>query len=141
MEAFERFHARIAALHAPEVADVHLTIAQLKALYLVAAAGPIRISTLAVRLGTAVSTTSGVVDRLVGMGLLERLEDTADRRQVLVSATAEAQRQLEEMSELGRERMRDLLLRLHTAAEIETVERAVSLLTDAAATITEDTTP
>jgi DNA-binding MarR family transcriptional regulator len=138
MEAFERFRGRIAALHAPEMADVHLTLAQLKALYLVAATGPIRISALAVQLGTAVSTTSGVVDRLVGMQLLERVESTADRRQVLVSATPEALRRLEEMSELGRERMRDLLLRLPTTTDVATVERAVRLLADAAATITED---
>ncbi len=138
MEAFERFHERITALHAPEMADVHLTLAQLKALYLVAATGPIRISTLAVQLGTAVSTTSGVVDRLVGMELLERVGSPADRRQVLVRATPEALRRLEEMSELGRERMRDLLVRLPTATDIETVARAVRLLTDAAATITEE---
>ncbi len=139
MEAYERFHRRIAALHAPEVADLHVTLAQIKTLYLVAASGPIRISALAVRLGTAVSTTSGVVDRLVGIGLLERCEDASDRRQVLVSATHKAIQQLEDMSELGRERMRELLLRLPTADDVATVEQALSLLADAAASLTGDT--
>lgn len=95
---------------------------------------------LAVRLGTALSTTSGVVDRLVGMGLLQRAVDPDDRRQVLVQSTPEAQRQLERMSELSRDRMRDLLGRLSSVADIEIVERAVRLLAAAAATITEDTT-
>ncbi len=138
MAAYEEFHRQIAALHAPEIADLHLTLAQVKALYLVAATGPIRMGALAVRLGTAQSTTSGVVDRLVNMGLLRRTADPRDRRQVLMQATPEALRTIEDMSELGRERMRELLLRLPSAADIETVERAVRLLAAAAATITED---
>lgn len=116
-----------------------MTVAQIKALYVVAASGPIRMSALAVRLGTALSTTSGVVDRLVGMGLLERSVDPEDRRQVLVQTTPEAHRQLEHMSELSRDRMRDLLGRLRSMADIEIVERALRLLAAAAATITEDT--
>lgn len=130
---------QITALHAPEIADLHITLAQLKTLYVVGASGPIRMGSLAVRLGTALSTTSGVVDRLVGMGLLQRAVDPDDRRQVLVESTPEAHRQLERMSELSRDRMRDLLGRLSSVADVETVERAVRLLAGAAATITEDT--
>lgn len=135
LEAFDRFHEHIAALHAPELVDLNLTLAQLKTVYLVAATGPIHMGSLAARLGTALSTTSGVVDRLVQAGMLERGADPADRRGVIVRATPSAVTLLEEMSELGRGRMRDLLARLRTVDEIETVERAVRLLTDAAAEI------
>lgn len=96
---------------------------------------------LAVQLGTALSTTSGVVDRLVQIGLLERLEDPTDRRQVLVRATPVAVAQLERMSELGRGRMRELLLRMPTANDIATVGRAIGLMADAAAQLNEEPTP
>ena len=138
LTAYDRFHERITALHAPEVADLNLTLAQLKAIYLVAAAGSIRMGALAVQLGTALSTTSGVVDRLVQLGLLERLEDPSDRRQVLVRATAAALQQLESMSELGRGRIRELVLRLSTPADIDIVKQALNLLADAAAELNED---
>lgn len=136
--AYDRFHQRIASLHAPEVADLNLTLAQLKAIYLVAAAGSIRMGALAVQLGTAVSTTSGVVDRLVQLGMLERLDDPSDRRQVLVRAAPAALSQLESMSELGRGRIRELIQRLPTSADIEIVKQALNLLADAAAELNED---
>jgi DNA-binding MarR family transcriptional regulator len=121
------------------MAELNLTLAQLKAIYLVAAAGSIRMGSLAVQLGTALSTTSGVVDRLVQLRLLERLEDPSDRRQVLVRATPAALEQLESMSELGRGRFRELLLRLPTTDEIALVERAITLLADAAGELNEGT--
>jgi len=138
LTAYDRFHERITSLHAPEVADLNLTLAQLKAIYLVAAAGSIRMGSLAVQLGTALSTTSGVVDRLVQLELLERLEDPSDRRQVLVRATTAALQQLESMSELGRGRIRELVLRLSTPADIDIVKQALNLLADAAAELNED---
>jgi DNA-binding MarR family transcriptional regulator len=54
-----------------------------------------RMSEVAERMGTTASTASGVVDGLVQRGLVDRVEDPADRRQVLVRATAAAQEQLE----------------------------------------------
>jgi len=138
LTAYDRFHERIASLHAPEVAELNLTLAQLKATYVVAAAGSIRMGSLAVQLGTALSTTSGVVDRLVQLGLLERLEEPSDRRQVLVRATKVARQQLESMSELGRGRIRELVLRLSTPADIDIVKQAINLLADAAAELNED---
>ena len=132
MEAFEAFQREMSVLHAPEFADLSLTLAQLKAIYLVATAGPMRMSDLAAHLGTAPSTASGLVDRLVQMGLLDRAEDPANRRQVLVRATPTAVEQIQAMSELNRDRMRQMLTRLQTVEEIETIERALRLMTGAA---------
>ncbi len=138
MQAHEVFHRQMSALHAPELLELNLTLAQLKAVYLVAATGPIRMSALSVQLGTAISTTSGVVDRLVQAGMLARTEDPADRRQVLVAATPSALQQLEDLSELGRDRMRQLLNRLASVKEIETIEAAVRLLGEAATATNEE---
>jgi DNA-binding MarR family transcriptional regulator len=139
MEAYEVFHRRMVAVHTPEVVDVSLTLAQLKVIYVVAAAGPLSMGALSEHLGTALSTTSGTVDRLVRRGLLERHEDPSDRRQVLVRATPTALEQVEQMSELGRSRMRDLLGRLPSDADVETIERAIRILSDAVADLTKET--
>ena len=139
MDAYERFHQRMVALNSPDLVDMNLTLAQLKAIYVVAAAGSLSMGALSERLGTALSTTSGTVDRLVRRGLLERAEDPTDRRQVIVRTTDEALEQIEHMSELGRARMRDMLVRLPTDADVETIERAISLLTDAVADPSEET--
>ena len=138
MEAYERFHQRMVALNTPNLVDMSLTLAQLKAIYVVAAAGPLSMGALSERLGLALSTTSGTVDRLVQRGLLERTEDPRDRRQVIVRATEAAQDQIEHMSELGRARMRDLLFQLPSDADVATIERAISLMTDAVGDQTEE---
>ena len=72
-------------------------------------------SELAARLGVTSSTATGLVDRLVELGLLARHDDPADRRQVVVSATPEAQANLEHFRELNSRRMRELLERLAPA--------------------------
>jgi DNA-binding MarR family transcriptional regulator len=131
--AYDRLHRLLAPAHTSDVLDLELTLAQLKTLYVAAATGPIRMGDLAVRLGTALSTTSGVVERLVQVGMLERFEDPADRRQVLVRATEVAQRRLDAINELGRERLHELLARMKTADDLATVERAIELLTEAVA--------
>ena len=141
MDAFDDFQREISALHAPELADLSLTLGQLKAIYIVATAGPMRMGDLAIQMGTAPSTASGLVDRLVGMGLLERSADPASRRQVLVTATSTAMEQMQAMSELNRDRMRQLLGRLRSLEDIETIERAMQLMTDAARDMSKETNP
>ncbi len=133
MAAYDRLHRLLAPMHASDLLDLDLTVAQLKTLYVAAAAGPIRMSELAVRLGTAASTTSEVVERLVQLELLERIDDPSDRRQVLVRATPGARERLDRINELGRDRLRELLVTLPGAEDLETVERAIHLLTEAAA--------
>ena len=134
VEAYDRLHRLLAPMHASDVLELDLTIAQLKTLYVAAMAGPIRMSELAVRLGTAVSTTSGVVDRLVQLDMLERLDDPSDRRQVLVRATPQARQRLDRINELGRGRLRELLASLRDPRDLATVEHAIQILTDAVAT-------
>ena len=138
--AFDRFHATLSRLHVPHFLELSLTLAQLKALYLIVTNGPMRMTEIAERLGTAPSTSTGVVDGLVQLGLLERHEDPADRRQVVVEATAAARERLEDFSELGRGRLRAMLARVERDKDLRTIERALTLLTDAASGIDEDTT-
>jgi DNA-binding MarR family transcriptional regulator len=129
---FDGLMHRLMATHAPELGLFELTMSQTKALYLVVAAGQLRMSELAGRIGVTSSTATGVVDGLVGHGLLVRHEDPSDRRQVVVTATAEAEATLESFRELSSRRMRELLTHVD-AADLAVVEHAIRLL-DAAVT-------
>jgi DNA-binding MarR family transcriptional regulator len=138
MEAFGRFQGELMRMHAPHLLELSLTMAQMRALYLVTAEGPMRMSEVAVRLGTAASTTTGVVDGLVQLALLERGEDPKDRRQVLVRTTPAGRERLEDFHELGRGRLLEMLEHIGDPAGLATVERALTLLTDAAQRLHED---
>lgn len=136
MSAFDGLMHRLMATHAPELGMFELTMSQTKALYLIVAAGQLRMSELAARLGVTSSTATGVVDGLVGHGFLVRHEDPSDRRQVVVKATAEAEATLESFRELNSSRMRKLLIHID-AGDIPVIERAIELL---GAAVTADAT-
>jgi DNA-binding MarR family transcriptional regulator len=96
-------------------------------------------SEVAERMGTTPSTASGVIDGLAQRGLVDRVEDPTDRRQVFVRATAAAQEQLDHVHELGRGQLRQMLAGVDSTDDLATIERAIEILTAAAAT-TEDRT-
>lgn len=124
---FDRLMHALMATHAPELNAVDLTMSQTKALYLVIAAGQLRMSELATRLGVTSSTATGLVDRLVELGHLARHEEPSDRRQVVVTATPEAEGNLERFRELNSRRMRELLEGIH-GTDLATIERALLIL-------------
>ena len=132
MAAFEAFQQRLMALHAVEFANLEITMAQAKLLYVVTAAGELSMSETAQRLGITVSTASGAVDRLVELGLLERSDDPTNRRQVRVSVTETGRRTLEQLQELNTRQLRDLFQRV-SDEDLEVVERATLILAEAAA--------
>jgi DNA-binding MarR family transcriptional regulator len=113
--------------HAPEFTEVGITMAQAKVLYVVMAAGGLRMSELAARLGVGSSSASGLADRLVELGLLRRRDDPDDRRQVVVTTTPEAVSLLERFRELNQRQLRELLGRLDPD-ELATVDRSLDIL-------------
>lgn len=127
VSVFDRLMHALMATHAPELNAIDLTMSQTKALYLVIAAGQLRMSELAARLGVTSSTATGLVDRLVELGHLARHEEPTDRRQVVVTATPDAEANLERFRELNSRRMREMLERID-GADLATVERALLIL-------------
>ena len=126
--------------HAPEFTEVGVTMAQAKVLYVVAAAGELRMSELASRLGVGMSAASEQVDRLVDLGFLTRRSDAADRRQVVVTTTPAAVELLERFRELNQRQLRELLERLD-ADELAVVDRSIEIFADAmdrTATVTDN---
>ena len=132
LAVFDRFMHRLMATHAPELNTLDLTMAQTKAVYVILATGQLRMSELAARLGVTSYTATGLVDRLVELGLLERREDPADRRQVVVTATASAEASMEHLRELNSHRLRELLARIEPG-DLSVVRRAIVILDDAVA--------
>jgi DNA-binding MarR family transcriptional regulator len=64
-----------------------ITLPQLRALVLLASGGRTRIGALAQSLGVHQSTFTRTTDRLVNAGLVRRLENPDNRREVIVEAT------------------------------------------------------
>ncbi len=89
-------------------------------------------SELVARLRVTPSTTSGLVEKLVDQGLAVRADDTADRRQVIVSVTPAGLELMERFREFNARQLRGLLQTL-PEADLDTVERALTILRDATA--------
>ena len=140
VDRFDAFMHRLMASHAPELNAIELTMSQTKALYLVVAAGHLRMSELAAGLGVTSSTATGTVDRLVELGLVERREEPADRRQVVVTPTTAASELLERLRELNSARMREMLARID-AADLPIIDHAIQLLDAAVAAEAADPVP
>ena len=131
LEAFEVLQQRLMAVHAPEFTSVDLTMAQAKLLYVVTASGDLSMSEIAHRLGVTISTASGAVDHLVSVGLLSRVDDPANRRQVVVSVTPFGLETLEQLRELGTRQLRTLLEAVRDDGDLALIERAMRILSDA----------
>ena len=127
VERYDALMHRLIGAHAPEFTEVGVTMAQAKVLYVVLAAGELRMSELAARLGVGSSSASGLADRLVELGLLRRHDDPDDRRQVVVTTTPEAVALLERFRELNQRQLRQLLGHLD-AGELDVVGHSIDIL-------------
>jgi DNA-binding MarR family transcriptional regulator len=127
VQGYDRMMHRLIGGHATEFTEVGITMTQAKLLYVVMAAGRLRMSELAARLGIGSSSATELADRLVELGLLRRHADPDDRRQVVVTATAEAEELLERFRELNLRQLRELLGRLD-AGELAVVDRSLAVL-------------
>lgn len=97
------------ALHA------ELTMAQFRALLVLAHEAPLAIGALGEKLGIGLPAASRIVDRMVQDGLVDRSDDPTDRRRALVRLSPRGQQAIDRIHQ-GRQsiqgRMRGLLLKL-----------------------------
>ncbi|MDE6107314.1 MAG: MarR family transcriptional regulator [Oscillospiraceae bacterium] len=94
--------------------------------------GPMPISKLAERIGSANSTTSGVVDRLERLGLARRVRSSADHRVITVEATAKY-RTMRKQTEMDVSEYFESLLSTLSPKEQKTVTEGLRLLDKALA--------
>lgn len=101
IEAIAASSRALIGLAARSIAEtgVDLTLPQYRALVVLATRGPQRMSTLASQVGLAPSSTTRLVERLERKGYAERRPSLESRREIAVLATAEGQRQIDEVME------------------------------------------
>ena len=105
---------------------VELTIPQLRTVNFLSR-GPERMTEIAAFLGVGLSSATGMVDRLVEKGLVERTHDRSDRRVVTCRLTDEGSRVFRQHLQIGRshaERMADML----EEHELEKIVEAMEIL-------------
>ena len=88
------------------------TIAQYRALVVLASRGPQRLVDLAAALQVTPSTAGRMCDRLVRKSMIRRHRARADRREVLISITPACRRVVDQATSTRRELLADVLGRL-----------------------------
>ena len=106
---------------------LNLTFPQALVLSVLGSEGPMPISQLAERTGSANSTVSGIVDRLEKLELAKRTRSAADRRVIYVEATP-GYKDLRDRAETGVNEYFDGLLDTLEAGERESIGHALELL-------------
>jgi DNA-binding MarR family transcriptional regulator len=94
---------------AHEWLEIDLTMPQAKTLVLLYSDGVARMGQLASSLGVTLSTVTGIIDRLVEHGMVQRLEQPQDRRLVVCRLTSRGSETVERLHPPGRGRMANLL--------------------------------
>jgi DNA-binding MarR family transcriptional regulator len=107
------------------------TIAQYRALVVLASRGPQRMADLAGALGVAPSTAGRMCDRLVRKGLTRRHRARTDRRTVLVSVTAAGRHVVDQATARRRTLIADILAKLPAGTQQAAAE-ALAAFADAA---------
>jgi DNA-binding MarR family transcriptional regulator len=137
---FQALMQHIAGSSAPEFLGLEVTMPQAKVLYLVSLQPGIPMSAIAAELGVGSSAVTGLVDRLVALGHVQRHEDPQDRRQQLVTLTEAGAVALDRMHQLRGEMLRRLLAGL-TATELDAVRTSLMALDREARRLADSASP
>jgi len=106
----ERQVGRIMGQRAPSVwIDSGLSLTQLRSLFLIANKGSTNFRKLAEALEVTPSNVTGVVDRLVEQGLVSRVQNPEDRREMTLQATDKGKALVSNIKEAGIKRMTQIL--------------------------------
>jgi DNA-binding MarR family transcriptional regulator len=89
-----------------------LSVNQFRALVILASRGPLHSAALAQEMGLHPSNATRTCDRLVALGLLDRLENPADRRHLLLTLTRDGKSVVRSVTNRRRRAIRDILARM-----------------------------
>ena len=112
-------------------AELELTLGQLECLHAISHLDAPSMSDLSLELDLPPSSVTGIVDRLVAAGKVQRESDPDDRRVVRVSLTTQGRRERDRHRRLRRERLAKLLAGLNDE-ELRELHAALTLVSDAA---------
>ncbi|MEA2536433.1 MAG: hypothetical protein QOF11_667 [Chloroflexota bacterium] len=102
-----------------------VSMTHLHVMWRIEESGELPMSRLAEVLDVSLSNATGLIDRMVERGLIERIRPEDDRRVVLVGLTAAGRAVLDEMQIMKRDLMDDVLGRLD-ARQLERLHSALS---------------
>lgn len=115
-------------------AQLGMTTPQVKTLVFLDDRGPARMGMIASHLGTSLSATTSVVDRLVQKGMLERASDPTDRRVVICELTSTGRDAVDRFWRLGEDRLVPVT-ELLSADDLQAAVRGLELMRGAAETV------
>jgi len=118
----------------------HVTFAQLRALVIIGARGPMNLATLAEGLGVNPSNASRTCDRLVEHGYVDRSEHPDDRRNVALTLTPEGERALDDVMERRRAVLERVVRRMSGDDQL-LLGRAMAAFSAAADELTDEGEP
>ena len=138
LQSFELLMQHVARWRQVDLADVEVTMPQARCLMYVAISPSISISALAAHLRIGLPAASGLVERLVEAGHLERNPDTHDRRQQLLTLTEQGRALVDRFHELPAEKLGELIANL-SLEELRGLRAGVAAIEREARRIADDT--
>lgn len=108
-------------------AKLDLTMPQMKVLMILSSRKEATVGTLAETMGASLSNMTGILDRLVTQGLVERVPSQSDRRSILIRLTDNARQIFRQLNQSGFERF-NLIIDNLTSEDREIVERGLRIL-------------
>jgi DNA-binding MarR family transcriptional regulator len=116
------WHGQKHAIHTLTRPEIGLTMPQMVTLLAIYDRGSCRMGALADATQQSGGTLTGIVDRLIDDGLVERVRSVNDRRVIEVTLTAEGQARVQQVLEARREDMERILTHFE-GEEIDQFER------------------
>jgi|GEM_PF-892330 len=114
-------------------AEIHVTLSQMQILMTVHDLGKASISTLARQRKVSLPTVTGITERMIKQGLLERVFDSRDRRKVLLQLTETGKKVIKALLTAIKNRWKKILLFLsqeEQEAFLKAVKRMVEVLNE-----------
>lgn len=129
MLAASRVLVAVAARSMEAVEDV-LTMTQFRAMVVIVTRGPLHVAALAEAMQVHPSNATRTLDRLVGQGLVDRVENADDRRHLTLSATAAGRRLVDGVMTARRAAIAEILARM-TADSRDRLAEILALFAEA----------
>lgn len=124
----DELHAMIGSLRCAgtgRMVKAGISMTHLHILWVLEHHGELPMSRLADLLDVSLSNATGLIDRMEERGLVERIRVPDDRRVVIVRASAEGERQRDEIEALKQDGMRSILERL-TPDQLSRIHGAIT---------------
>jgi len=111
LRVFQHFRGALISQGRNDWVDLDLSMAQLKAIFVIQEAGALTVSGFAKQVGTKPSAASILIERMVKGGYVERQQDAQDRRRMII-VLSDKGRSLVDRLQQRPARLRELLERL-----------------------------